>query len=330
MTHEHLTVEIHPSQFPEPVRLRLERALASRRLPARFLYDSPAQAARWLGYHAAWSPSRTESALLALYAERFESTLASMPPSIAYVGLGCGGGTKDALFVRRALDAGRTLRPTVSDTSPSLVMQALLRLGELEPGSGGGRVDGPGDRARGLVIDLEVEPERSAFTDDRPTVWTAFGMVPNLEAEAFLSWAAGVIGPEDRLLVSANLHPSPFPSAGADILPQYDNPEARAWYAGAVAELGLNGAELSITGRSRREDGRAWRVEVCARAGEAATLRAFDAEVPLEAGEALSVFFSNRYTPDAFEDELAAAGLTVVDRSIFDGGEEGIWTVRRR
>jgi SAM-dependent methyltransferase len=310
------TVEVHPSQFREQVQRRLLAAVTERRLPARFLYDSPAQAARWLAYHTAWSPSRTEARLLALYDRAFDAALeATSGPALSYVSLGCGGGAKDARLLARAQAQGRRTYPVLTDTSPSLVVEAMLKA--------------PG--ARGLVVDLEAEPERAAFIDDAaPAVVTAFGMVPNLDHARFLRWLARFLGPEDRALVSANLHPRPWPEAAAAVLPQYDNPEARAWYAGGLAELGLIDPEVAIESRPLAADGGAWRVEVRAESRAPARLRVFDVETDLAAGETFHAFFSNRFTPPAFEAELTSAGLEAEARWLFEGEEEGIWLARAR
>ncbi|MEL6185404.1 MAG: L-histidine N(alpha)-methyltransferase [Myxococcota bacterium] len=312
---EDLSLRFHASQRPGRVRARLSEALEQRSLPARFLYDSPAQAARWLAYHAAWSPSRTEEELIDLYQRAFRSTLGRFEsPDLVHVSLGCGGGRKDALLAEAAQLRRLPLRAVLSDTSPSLVMEAM----SAHPGS-----------AEGLVIDLESSPSRAAFTRAHPALWTAFGMVPNLDADRFLGWLAGCLGPDDRALVSANLHSKPWPDAGEDILPQYDNPEARAWYLGALAELGFGEAEVRVRGRARSPDGAAWRVEVEARSHQPGRLLAFDREFPVEAGSTFSVFFSNRFTPAAFEKTLVAAGLHPLERWRFAGDEEGLWLVGR-
>lgn len=306
----------HPSQHPRTVQAKLQTAIDAGVLPARFLYDSPAQAARWLAYHAAWSPSRTESDLLRLYDRASEAVLDEICPTFGYVSLGCGGGKKDARFVSSARSRNTTLeRVTLSDTSPSLVMAAML--------------ESPHSAPRGLVVDLEASVDRPPFTGELPTVWTAFGMVPNLDHRAFLGWLAEVMGPEDRALVSANLHPAPWPEAGSDILPQYDNPEARAWYRGALGELGLSDATLDVTGTALQPDGAAWRVEVTARAEADAELAVFDRVLAFASGRPLRVFHSNRFTAAAFSSALASAGLSVVHNWLFDGEEEGIWMVRR-
>lgn len=311
-----LALDFHPSQFPNTVQDKLQTALEARQLPARFLYDSPAQAARWLAYHEAWSPSRTEAELLDLYDDAFRGGLDALGSrELGYVSLGCGGGTKDSRFRVQAGKRGLDPAITLTDTSPSLVMAALLK--------------NPEAKARGVVVDLEAEPERGLFAEARPTLWTAFGMVPNLDAERFLGWLGRCLEPPDIALVSANLHRSPWPEAGPEILPQYDNREARAWYMGALAELGLGAAELEVRGEPRGHNGAAWRVKVEAVSQAPAELAVSDRRIHLPAQASISVFYSNRFTAEAFERTLDAAGLSPERRWIFEGEEEGVWLVRR-
>src|SRR4029434_8635857 len=98
-----VTLTVHDSQYPDSVAEQLRRGLRTRKLPGKFLYDSPAQAQRWLAYHQAYSPSRTEPALLALYQQACAAALQALSPSaLHYVSLGCGGGNKDALCLQQA------------------------------------------------------------------------------------------------------------------------------------------------------------------------------------------------------------------------------------
>lgn len=307
------SIEFHPSQFPAAVQARWTDALRARTLPARFLYDSPAQARRWLAYHRAWSPGSADREVLALYDGSFDRAVEgfSKHDGLVHVSLGCGGGRKDARLAALCEARGIDLRPILSDTSPTLVLEAMLC--------------NPRSDARGLVVDLEVEPARSAFsTSSVPHLWTALGMVPNLEYDTFLSWLGRVMGAEDAALVSANLHPSPYPEAGPDILPQYDNPEARAWYRGALHELGVD-AMPTVDGRALVDDGSIWRVEVTAELPANANLGV--AETIPTYGGPLRLFFSNRFTPAGFERALKTAGLRAKARWIHTSEQEGIWWV---
>lgn len=313
-----LTIEVDASQFPDVTRNRLIEAINTRRLPGRFLYDSPAQAARWLRYHSVWSPSRTETELLHLYDQAFDFALSEFKSAgtnhLQYISLGCGGGSKDKRLVERAAAASLSITPTLTDTSPSLVVGAVNHVAH--PGG------------RGIVIDLEQAPLKSAFsTSEAPSLWTAFGMVPNLNYTAFIQWLRDTLSKQDLAIISANLSPQAHPNALPLIIPQYDNLEARSWYYGALRELGLGEVELDIRGNSLVRDGSIWRVEVTATLAESSTVYVYDQRIDIPAEEPLEVFFSNRFTPDAFERVLTQQDLKVQHRWLFEGEQEGIWVV---
>src|SRR5262249_61162459 len=98
-----VTLTVHDSQYPDRMAEQLRCGLRTRKLPGKFLYESPAQAQRWLAYHQAYSPSRTEPELLALYDQALQVALQALTPSaLHYVSLGCGGCTKDVPVLQQA------------------------------------------------------------------------------------------------------------------------------------------------------------------------------------------------------------------------------------
>src|SRR5262249_47814727 len=124
-----VTLTFHDSQYPACLAEQVCAGLRARKLPGKLLYESPAQAQRWLAYHQGYSPSRTEPALLALYHQAFQTALQALAPSaLHYVSLGCGGGNKDALFLQRAASQCPALVFTPMDTSAALVVETLLRV----------------------------------------------------------------------------------------------------------------------------------------------------------------------------------------------------------
>lgn len=293
------TVRFHASQYPPRVRERTLAALRAGTLPARFLYDSPAQAARYLAYHRAWSPSAF--GLVELYDAAYRAAVERAPSGFEWVGLGAGSGAKDARFLTIA-----GARPSLlSDTSPSLLLEAL----EQVPG------------ADALCVDLTERPARAVFTGDAPVVFGAFGLLPNLGHRLLLPYLASLLRKDDLLLLSANL--SPEPMATELILPQYDNPEARAWYAGATAALGAT-APVQVAARPVLEDGSIWQIE--ATADIYAPLSAWDATVEVER---LEVFRSERFTPEALLDLFEEHELEVVAAFVDERREEGIYVLHR-
>ena len=312
-------VEFHESQWPEAVAQQLQDSLRAGVVPGRYLYDSPAQAARWLAYHEAWSPARTEVDVQALYDRAFQAALDQMPAGpLQYVSLGCGGGQKDARWVTVARDR----RPTIvlTDTSPALALTAGRAVAEA------GATD-----IRRIVLDLSAWPARTAYgiDDQRPAVWACLGILPNFEHDRLLPYLAGLLAPDDRLVLSANLSPATYALARAQIVPQYDNKPAQAWYDGALLELGfpLSTTERRFTSKPLDESGASWRMHYWARPSEAVALQVYGRTITYAPGTDIQVFQSTRYTADRLATLCQSAGLTQCATET--ASEEGVYVLRR-
>ena len=323
-----MTLTFHESQYPEQVALQCRQGLRARRLPGRLLYDSPAQAQRWLAYHQACSPSRTEPELLALYERSFQAALGALPGRpLHYVSLGCGGGNKDALFVRRALDRGGVLHVSPTDTSAALVLETMIRLQAVLPTL----------NATPLVVDLATEPDLDPWLAQQEVggacrVFGCFGIIPNFDHAALLAYLRRLMRPDDLLLLSANLSPDPYGSAAAQrILTQYDNPLAHAWFTGLLDSLGFADADLLLTVQPRplREDGHVWRIQADACVLQDVKLTLYEESFDFRKEEVLEVFFSNRFTPAALPQILGDAGFNVSETWVLESQEEGIYLCRR-
>ena len=324
-----MTLTIHESQYPEQVALQCRQGLRARKLPGRLLYDSPAQAQRWLAYHQAYSPSRTEPELLALYERAFGAAIRSAPQDrpLHYVSLGCGGGNKDALFVRHALNHGGTLHVSPTDTSAALVLETMLRL----------QAAFPTLSASPLVVDLAVEPDLRPWLAQQEArgacrVFGCFGIIPNFDYADLLADLRRLMRPDDLLLLSANLSPGPYGSAAAQrILPQYDNPLARAWFTGLLDSLGFAASDLrlSVQAQPLREDGHVWRIQADAHVLQDVQLALYEETFDFRKGEELEVFFSNRFTPAVLPLVLSDAGFNVRQAWVLDSQEEGIYLGQR-
>src|SRR5947209_11996322 len=94
-------VAIHTSQSPEAVRRDLLESLRTRQVNHKFHYDSVKQTQKWLALHQAYSPSRTDEDCAATYDAAFAGAAAQIQAaSVHLIGLGCGGGQKDARLLR--------------------------------------------------------------------------------------------------------------------------------------------------------------------------------------------------------------------------------------
>lgn len=323
-----VTLTVHESQYPARIAAQLCQGLRRRHLSSKFLYDSPAQAQRWLAYHQAFSPSRTEPDLLALYHKAFLAALTTLQGSpLHYVSLGCGGGLKDTLLLQQAHAHGFTVRFTPTDVSTALVLETMLRVQHALPGLA----------SAPLVVDLETAPDLEGFLTQHEAMFatgstcrrlfTCFGMLPNFVYDAFLPYLRRLMRPTDVLLLSANLSPGLYQEAVARILPQYDNPFAHAWFAGLLDSLGFAATQIQLTvGTQLLDDaGHIWQIHAAAEMLQPLTCMLSGESFPFQAGEQLHLFFSNRFTPQIMPQVLSAAGLGVVDTFLFDSQEEAIY-----
>ena len=179
-----------------------------------------------------------------------------------------------------------------------------------------------------LVADLAAAPDLGGWpAAGGAALFTCFGMVPNFDAAEFPRYVRELLGAGDGLLISANLSPGGMEADRATILPQYDNALAMRWYAGALEALGFSPArlELAVGARALAADESAWQIVVEAELTGHASLNLAGEEVTFEPGERIEVFFSNRFTRQAFEHVLAQAGLRVAQLWLHPSGEEGIF-----
>ncbi len=105
-----ISVAIDSSQFPENVRRDLLESLRRRQVNHKFLYDSFKQTQKWLALHETFSPSRTDKNCADTYDKSFAAAIKKIKaPKIHLIGLGCGGGQKDARLLRLLKERGKKL-----------------------------------------------------------------------------------------------------------------------------------------------------------------------------------------------------------------------------
>jgi uncharacterized SAM-dependent methyltransferase len=322
-----ITLTFHDSQYPARLAEQLRQGLRQRRLPSKFLYESPAQAQRWLAYHQAYSPSRTEAALLALYQQSLQAALHFLQAeALHYLSLGCGGGQKDRLLLHQAASQCRTLHFTPTDVSAALVLETMLHIqGAL-----------PGLSSSPYVLDLDAQPDLTPLLMEHETaasrrLISCFGMLPNFAYRTFLPYIRSLMRPGDVLLISANLSPAPYSESWAHILPQYDNPLAHAWFAGLLNSLGfpLAQAGIMVQAEPLRADGHIWHIQADATFARPVSVTVEGETFHFTPDECLHLFFSNRFTPQVMPSVLADAGLSVVETFLFASQEEGIYVCTR-
>ena len=130
------SVAIHPSQFPAAVRRDLLASLRARRVNPKFHYDSVRQTHQWLALHQAHSPSRRDLDCARVYDRSFAAAVAQIKSrNVHLIGLGCGGGQKDARLMNLLRASRRQVCYSPCDVSPAMVLVA--RQTALESGLAG-------------------------------------------------------------------------------------------------------------------------------------------------------------------------------------------------
>ncbi len=315
-------VTFHSSALPDVIQAKVAAGIAAHRLPAGLLYGSIGQAARWLKYARAWAPIHRRDAISALYQSVYRSTLDSMErDEFHYLALGCGDGVKDASFLELTASDKWRVKVTLLDVSPSLTLGAAQRLNAWQ--------------TQLHVADLESQPDLSVLDlaeRRQPRVISCLGMLPTLGHAMLFPYLSSVLKPEDRLVISANLSPTVSDEDKASIKSQYDNPEARLWYSGALLELGLerNDFALRCSVESLSGTAGAYRIVV-----HAEILRGFELQLhgeiyPMAAGDRLEVFRSERWTPSALRHRFSHQGLEIIQASVSNDCQEGVYVIANR
>jgi len=329
-------IAVHFSQYPERVRSDLMQCLQTRTVRHKFHYDSYKQAQKWLMLHEAYSPARNDPGCLEIYNQAF-AHVANLfhNTSVHVIGLGCGGGHKDAALLEQlSLWRSRPTREkppssvyTAVDVSMPLVVAAQERARQFTSAT------------HGVISDLEIGhdlgetlrgPEVSGDASV-PRIFTFFGMIPNSEPDVILPRLRQLLACDDVLLVNANLAPgSDYMSGVQQVLPQYDNPLTADWLLTLLYDLGVQCQDGELK----------FRVEKCP--CELLRIRAdftftapraisFDTQVfKFVPGDAIRLFYSYRYTPELLEKTLAAHNFAIGERWIAPSGEEGIFVVKGR
>src|SRR4051812_22325404 len=152
-----IQILVHASQFPQAVRDDLVRSLRERAVNHKFHYDSYKQTQKWLALHEAYSPSRTDPDCQTIYEASFASAATSCAgPSLHLVGLGAGGGQKDARLLQELVLPGRVLRYTPIDVSaPMVLVAANVSLNIAH-------------KTTPIVADLLTATDLSRFIDSQP------------------------------------------------------------------------------------------------------------------------------------------------------------------
>jgi hypothetical protein len=319
-------LDFHPSTSDQEMERKAVESLQANRIDPRFLYVNSRQAELWRQVFLRHSPLHANPEFVRIYREAFARSVERLDPGRVFlVGLGCGTGVKELQLYASLKERGPDALFAAIDVSRDLVVESAEKL--VAAGAG---------HRRSLVCDLAESDFVGKWLDrlepDLPRLITFFGLTPNLAPAAVARIFRSVLRPGDVLLVNAHLAPVKSEAEGElavameAVLPQYDNPETRAWLAAALDYLGL-------------ED-RVDPPEI--KAGRVEEVPAFLATARWKIGESfekwgrrfgphaepLRLFQSLRYTPTLFEKVLEREGLGAKLLSITSCREEAIWLVR--
>jgi uncharacterized SAM-dependent methyltransferase len=318
-------VFIDRSQFPEAVRRDLFDSLHARAINHKFHYESHKQAAKWLALHEAYSPARRDPSCLRIYDEAFMAVVASLKtPHVHLIGLGCGGGQKEARLLQLLRERNSTITCTLSDVSLPLVLtarEAALRvIGESE--------------CHAAVCDLGTANDLLQSANDidssSPRIVTLFGIVPNFEPERLFCRLNELLRPTDLLLLSANLAPGPDYARGVEaVLPQYDNALTRDWLLALLLDLGFerDDGELDFTIETDARGLR--RITAHFELKRGREVRVYGETISFDRGERIRLFFSYRHTPETMRSLLEEHGIKVKGEWLNDAGDEGVFLCRK-
>jgi L-histidine Nalpha-methyltransferase len=343
------SVAIHDSQFPEAVRKELLHSLQTRQVNHKFLYDSLKQTQKWLALHQAYSPSRTDPDCAIIYDRSFSEAVRRInAPQVHLVGLGCGGGQKDARLLTLLHRSGKLLRYTPSDVSTAMVLVArqtamgavpgficsalvcdlatatdlpavLEQLAEADPSTG--------PEAAGQATGADSPP--AAFSS-ACRLFTFFGMIPNFEPEIILDRLASLVRAGDLLLFGANLAPGPDYAIGVQrVLPLYDNELTREWLLSFLVDLGVEkeDGDLRFTIEPSHDYRELLRIAAYFHFNRPRTILLDGIRFEFRGGESIRLFFSYRHTPALIHSLLDQHGLQVLEQWVTASEEEGVFLV---
>jgi len=323
-----IPIAIHKSQWPATLAAQLREALRSGEINLKFLYHSPRQVRRWLRLHEACSPARREAEVLAAYDRAFGAAAEQLGRSPVHViGLGCGGGQKEAALIRRLTVRGSKVVFSATDVGGDLLITALRAARAcLDP-----------DHCHGLVCDLTEAWDLDEFFDPQTPpgarrLITCFGLIPGFEPRALQALLRRLLRPGDLLLGSANLAPGSDYRRGVEqVLPQYDNVLTRDWLGAFLSDVGIepDAGTIRFCIEEAPVHSEWLRIAAIHQFHQATGITLEQKEtLRFDAGTRLRLFFSYRHTLPTLRQLLAGASVEWVASWVSESGEEGVFLGR--
>jgi uncharacterized SAM-dependent methyltransferase len=327
-------VTIHASQFPENVRRDLLASLRTRKVNHKFHYDSVKQTQKWLALHEAHSPARYDENCLTTYDQAFVAAVKKInAKTVRVIGLGCGGGQKDAQLLGFLKARGREIFYTPCDVSTAMVLVAREAALKILPGKNCFPFVcdlATADDLQKSLVTRHASPRRAEA--QRRRLVTFFGMIPNFAPQEILPKLAALVRPQDWLLFSANLAPGKNYAAGVKkVLPQYDNALTRDWLLTFLTDLGVARGDGKLQFKIKDDAANGLkRITADFHFTRLVKIKIESEAFEFRAGESIRLFFSYRYTPARVRKILSRHGLKVREQWISQSGEEGVFLCRRK
>jgi L-histidine N-alpha-methyltransferase len=245
-------------------------------------------------------PTRAERSIL----ESSAQEIAALTGAVELVELGSGTAAKTRVLLDALSDAGTLARYVPVDVTETMVRECAIALTE----------EYPGLRVHGVIGDFERHLDLLPAAEGPRIVAFLGGTIGNFppgSRRRFLREIAGLLGPDDFLLMGTDLVKDPSVLEAA-----YDDA------AGVTAEFNRN--VLSVLNRELDADfdpgdfehvaifdrDHEWiEMRLRSRREHTTHVRALGLDVHFDAGEELRTEISAKFTPERLEGDLAAAGL---------------------
>ncbi len=326
---QNMEVWVNDSQSPEKDMKDWLECLRSRTMVHKFLYESSRQAARWLEVHRAFSPARTDQAVLQMYGSAFTKVAEGWRgSSVQLIGLGCGGGHKEVQLALALESRRHKVRFLAADASLPLVLSARHRFAAV--------MANPAQHiVSGWVLDIaeaDLVGSLEELAGSEKRLITFFGMVPNFEPDIIFPRLASLLREGDQLLLSANLAPGPDYRAGVErILPLYDNSPTRRWLIGPLEAVGVSeeDARVDFSLVSRPPHGDLIRVQADLTFLRKVAVESEGEVFEYDQGQVFQLFYSYRHTPENLASTLGQYGLKIEKSWVAPSGEEGLFLLGR-
>ena len=273
-------------------------------LPPKHFYDARgAQLFDAICELPEYYPTRTERAILAERA----GEIAALTGAVELVELGSGTAAKTRVLIEALREAGTLELYVPVDVTEMMVRESARELVN----------EYPGLRVHGVVADFERHLDRLPPAIGPRVVGFLGGTIGNFppgSRRRFLRSLAGLLGPEDHLLVGTDLvkHPDVLRAAYDDqlgVTAEFNRNLLRV----LNRELGANFDPDDFDHVALFDRHHEWiEMRLRARRELTAFVAALDLTVHFDAGEELRTEISAKFTAERVEGDLAAAGLEVV------------------